>query len=343
MRAAVRNVLVTALAVGLLAWFLRGADLERVWAEMRIARRDLLAVATGLVVLSYAMRAHRWVYLLGPLGRVGLGPAFRTTVIGLALSVVLPARAGEFIRPYLLARQEGLSATATFATVVFERVLDLLAVIILLAVYLAFFDPGLAALNPAVFRAVQVGGVTMGAVAVAGFALLAVLAGHPERLHGLVLRVERVLPARLAHAVAGLARMFAEGLAVARQPSRVLVSMALSLLMWVVIAIQTWIVVRAFDIALPPEGALLVMAFLVVGVTVPTPGGVGGYHEAFRIAVTTFYAADNDVAVGAAIVAHMVSVGPGLVLGLWYAARDGMSMTGLRHLAGAARAEEAMR
>lgn len=340
MRSAIRNLLVTALAVGLLAWFLRGADFGRVWAEMRGARVDLLAASALVVVLSYAMRAHRWQYLLAPIGAVRLRPAFRTTVIGLALSVVLPARAGEFLRPYLLARQEGLSATAAFATVVFERVLDLLAVLILLAWYLAAFDPGLATVNPALFRAVQVGGLTMGALGLAGLAVLALLAGHPERLHGLVLGIERVLPARVAHAVAGLARTFAEGLAVVRQPSRVLVSVVLSLAMWIVIAVQTWLVVRAFDIALPPAGALLVMAFLVVGVAVPTPGGVGGYHEAFRIAVTTFFAAANDVAVGAAIVAHMVSVLPGLVMGLWFAAEDGMSLGRLKDLAGVARSEE---
>jgi glycosyltransferase 2 family protein len=338
--ALLRNLLVTALAVGLLAWFLRGADFARVWEEMRDARADLLALGAGLVVLSYAMRAHRWVYLLAPLGAVRLGVAFRTTVIGLALSVVLPARAGEFVRPYLLARREGLSVTATFATVVFERVLDLIAVLVLLAAYLAFFDPGLEAVHPALFRAVQTGGLTLGAVALAGLVVMALLAGHPERLHGLVLGIERVLPARIAHAVAGLARAFAQGLAVARQPSRVLVSVGLSLLMWLVIALQTWVVVRAFDIALPLAGSLLVMAFLVVGVAVPTPGGIGGYHEAFRLGVTTFFAADNDVAVGAAIVAHMVSVAPGLALGLWFAARDGMSLTGLKDLAGVARAEE---
>jgi glycosyltransferase 2 family protein len=340
MRATIRNLLVTALAVGLLAWFLRGADFERVWSEMRVARRDLLALSAVLVVLSYAMRAHRWQYLLAPLGAVRMRTAFRTTVIGLAVSVVLPARAGEFLRPYLLARQEGLSATATFATVVFERVLDLIAVLVLLALYLGAFDPGLAVLNPGVFRAVQIGGLTMGALAVVGMVVLALLAGHPERLHALVLRVERVLPARLAHAVAALARTFAEGLAIIRQPSRVLVGIGLSLLMWVVIAVQTWLVVQAFEIDLPLAGSLLVMAFLVVGVTVPTPGGVGGYHEAFRLSVTTFFAAGNDVAVGAAIAAHMVSVLPGLAMGMAFAMQDGMSLTGLRDLAGVAKAEE---
>lgn len=340
MRPALRNLAIAALAAGLLVWFLRDAEFARVWAEIRVARRDLLAVGVALVVLSYAMRAHRWVFLLAPLGEVRLRVAFRATVIGLAASVVLPARAGEVLRPYLLARQERLSATAAFATVVLERVLDLVAVLILLAIYLAAFDPGLAAVNPAVFRLVQAGGMAAGGLAVGGLVLLVLLAGHPERVHGIVLRAERV-PRRVAHAGARLVRAFAEGLAIVRQPSRVLVAVGQSLLMWLVIAAQTWVLVAAFGIALPPAGALLVTAFLVVGVSVPTPGGVGGYHEAFRLAVTTFFAADNDAAVGAAIVAHVVSVVPGLALGLWFAAQEGLSLARLGSLAGSARAEEA--
>ena len=52
--------------------------------------------------------------------------------------------------------------------------------------------------------------------------MMFVMAGHPERLHGLVLRIERVLPQRIAHVVAGFARTFAEGLAVVRRPARLL-------------------------------------------------------------------------------------------------------------------------
>ena len=52
------------------------------------------------------------------------------------------------------------------------------------------------------------------------------------------------------------------------------------------------------------------MALLVIGVAVPTPGAVGGFHEAFRIGVTTFFGAPNDAAVGAAIVLHAFSFVP---------------------------------
>jgi uncharacterized membrane protein YbhN (UPF0104 family) len=84
-----------------------------------------------------------------------------------------------------------------------------------------------------------------------------------------------------------------------------------------------------------------VQALLVIGVAVPTPGGVGSFHEAYRVAVTTFFGANNDAAVSAALVLHAVSVLTSVVPGAVVMARDGLSLAGLGRLAGAARREEA--
>ena len=67
------------------------------------------------------------------------------------------------------------------------------------------------------------------------------------------------------------------------------------------------------------------IALLVVGVAVPTPGAIGGFHEAFRFGATMFYGAPDDAAVGAAIVLHVFSIGPSLLLGLLFAAQAGLN------------------
>jgi len=75
------------------------------------------------------------------------------------------------------------------------------------------------------------------------------------------------------------------------------------------------------------------IALLTLGVAVPTPGAVGGFHEAFRVGATSFYGAPEEAAVGAAIVLHLFSTVPSLLLGLFFAAQEGLNLGGIRRLA----------
>lgn len=326
----------TALAVALVAVFLRNADLTRVWAEMQSARKDWLAAALALTALMYIVRAERWQYMLEPLGHTRFWVAFRTTVIGFAASFVLPARAGEVLRPYLLARSERLPPTAAFATIVLERLLDLIAVLMLLGLFFAVFAGAEARSAPRLFGAVAGGGAVMAPIGLTLLIGMFVVAGHPDRLHRLVLKIERLLPARIAHAVANFARTFAAGLAVVRRPSRLVFALGWSIVLWVLIAAQVWILTKAFAIEMPFAGSILLTAMLVVGVAIPTPGGVGGSHEALRLGLTSFYGVDNDVAVGAAILQHAVNFVPVIVLGLWFIAREGLTFGRLREMSASA-------
>ena len=321
------------LAVGLIAFFLRDADYSRVWAGVKSARLDFLILALLATVIAFVIRAERWQYLLAPLGPTRFSKVFKTTVIGFAASAVLPARAGEVVRPYLLARQEGLSATATFATIVVERILDLVAVLSLLAAYLLWFDPGMQSKDSAVFSAIRYGGFVMAPVAIGALVLMFFMAGHPETLHAWLLKAEHVLPASVAAAIAKFAKMFAEGFAVVRSPSRLIAALAWSGVLWIVIASCTWAVARAFGIEMPFTGGWLMAAPLVVGVAVPTPGGVGGFHEAFRIGATAFFGAENDTAVGAAIVLHAIGILPVVIGGLIFAVQDGLKLGGVTAMA----------
>jgi uncharacterized membrane protein YbhN (UPF0104 family) len=126
--------------------------------------------------------------------------------------------------------------------------------------------------------------------------------------------------------------MFAEGFGVLRRPERLLASLGWSLVMWLVICAETWLVAQAFHIEMSFAGSWLILALLVVGVAVPTPAGVGGFHEAFRLGATAFFGADNDAAVGAAIVLHAASYVPITALGLWFALRDGLNLQGIKQM-----------
>jgi len=340
MRGHLKTAVVALVGVVLVVLFLRNANLREVWAEVTRARSDLVVLAIGLTGLTYLFRAIRWQYLLAPIGHVGLGNALRTTVIGFAASAVLPARAGEVLRPWLLARKEGLSATAAFATIILERVLDTVMVLLLFGLFLLLADPDLGHGDPLAYSRLKAGGVVAALLSIAAFAGMFFLAGHPGTLKSLQAGLERVLPPRFAAAGTRFLRTFANGLAIVRQPQRLAVALVLSVPLWLSIAAAIWCVSRAFHIPLPFVGSFLVMALLVVGVAVPTPGAVGGFHYFYRLAATTFYGAPNDRAVGAAIVLHAVSFVPVAVVGLALLAREGMSLASVGNLVRTDSAEE---
>jgi uncharacterized protein (TIRG00374 family) len=329
LRTIIRTVIVIGLAIGLVALFLRNADLTLVWKSVTAARKDFMMLALAMTAVGFVIRAERWKYLLEPIGHARFRNVFRTTVIGFGASAVLPARAGEVIRPYLLARQEGLSATAAFATIVVERILDLVAVLSLLAAFLVAFDPGLEARDSAVFSAIRYGGFVMAPVAIVALLVMFFMAGHPETLHAWLLKAEAVLPARIAAAIARFAKTFAEGFGVVRRPGRLIAAVAWSILLWISIAAGIWAVSVAFGVAMPFTGAWLMLGPLVVGVAVPTPGGVGGFHEAYRVGATAFFGADNNTAVGAAIVLHAISMFPVALVALVFIIQDGVKIGGI--------------
>ena len=143
-----------------------------------------------------------------------------------------------------------------------------------------------------------------------------------ERLEAIVSEREDIIEAirKLRQAILSLNREGRE---------RLLAAMGWSVVLWITIAAGIWAVALAFRIEMPYTGGWLMLAPLVVGVAVPTPGSVGGFHEAFRLGATAFFGADNDIAVGAAIVLHAVSLGPVTIAGLIFIVQDGLNLGGL--------------
>ena len=202
------------------------------------------------------------------------------------------------------------------------------------------FDTGMASADAATFGRVKLGGALTAGVCALLLVVLFFLAGHPGTLARITTALGRLLPERAANRAVQLVRTFAEGLAIVRQPVRLATAVALSLPLWLSIALGIWLVTRAFHLVMPFTGSFLIVALLVVGVAVPTPGAVGGFHYFYRLGMTVFFAAPNDRAVGAAIVLHAVSFVPVAIAGLVLLTQEGLSLSRLGSLARSEGAEE---
>jgi uncharacterized protein (TIRG00374 family) len=318
-------LIIAALTIALLWGFVQGADWSRVWEFIQAADRVWIAAAIAMTLLGYVLRAWRWQVLLKPLGRVRFRHAFRTTVIGFTVTNLLPGRMGEVVRPYLLARAEGLEFSSAFGTIIIERTfLDLASILSLFACFLLTTTMDV----PVYLKVVGVGA---GVTAVAVLGLLVLCAGHPERLGRWAGRLAAVLPGRAAEAVTKFVRALAEGLAVMRRPGPLVAAVGLSILLWLSIAMGIWLTSKAFDLTLARLDSFLVVSYVATGVSIPTPGGLGGFEWGYREAARLL-SVGPDKATAVAVVLHAVSFLPVTLLGLFFMWQDRLTLGGMRNV-----------
>ncbi len=323
------SLAVTLLLLGL---FVRGVDAAQVWKETRSARPAWLLLCLAGSILHYGLRAARWKTLLSPAAaRVPYRLALSCTLIGYFLSAVLPGRPGEVVRPVLLAARARLSRSFALATVVLERaVLDPLTLLALLALSLLASGPGgdLPARSARLRHSVESVGALMAALLILAVVLSAWLLARRRRLLGW-LRSRLAAGPRREHWLMALER-FADGLSVLGRrrlwPRAILGSLAI----WGAVGLGMWGGARAFSADIGYLDALALSTMAAAGVAVPTPGGVGGFHLAVQIGLTTLYGVSAERSVPAALFTHLVMLLPALTVGAALTWKQGLDLSSLR-------------
>jgi uncharacterized protein (TIRG00374 family) len=317
-----------ALAIGLLGFFLSRVPLAAIGRQIAAVSPGWLAASVVLSISVFVLRAIRWIWILQPIGDVPFLPAFRATAIGFAANTVLPARAGEVLRPAILARERGLPFSAILASIVFERILDALAQLFFLGIALATGPSSgtMGSMSSGRIRWV-VAAIAATAVGVALFAV--VWRAATERFFE---RVFRIFPERMRPILQRITHAFLDGFASLKTPRLLLLVAGGSFGMWFVINVQIYCLMRAFGLDLPLTAAYVITTAAVLGLAVPTPGGVGGYHAAVQFALTDIFHVPVATATGLALIAHAVSFVPISLIGFALFAASPMRKTGLRRL-----------
>lgn len=314
------------LAAALLALFFRGVDWRALGAAFRSAEPLHLAGVVLATAVTYALRAWRLGFLLAPLARVPFAPLFSATVVGFMTGLFVP-RAGEVVRPYLISRRYPVPTSAGFASIILERLVDLITVLSLFFLYLYLLPVPPQQTTGPLLGVLKATGALTGLVVVAVLGVLLALHRHADVAVRLTERLLVPLPRRFVALVAAQLRAFAEGLAVLKaSPGHLIVILGQSVLVWLSICLGIWWNNRAFGLDLPFHTSFLMAAFLTVGVAVPTPGMVGGFHTAYLVALTEAYGIPRDTAAAAGIACHALSNLPVLVLGLAFLGREGLTM-----------------
>jgi len=330
----VKTILSLLLGALFVYWFVHKLNWLDVWAEVRKANWAQLGLALALLVGTYFVRVLRWRALLAPLARPTLGALFQATMIGFT-ALFLAGRAAEMIvRPAALSVRERVHPSASYATVMIERVFDMVMVVVFFAVNLIFFEYiARDADAMKMFTLIKLIGGFLLLVASAGIYGLSVFRRRRESaLTYLEARFNR--SGRVSSAVMSLLRHISEGLAVLHDARSLTITVSYTILLWMMVAVAHLLVVRAFGIPyadVPFTGAVFVMGLSMLGSVVPTPGGATGPFHTATAAALAFLGVDQNKAASIAIILHIVIFTPATVFGLYYLAKDGLSLARLRN------------
>jgi hypothetical protein len=276
------------------------------------------------VVLGLWLRSWRWRFLLAPVAGASARCLFASLSIGYMANTFMPAHLGEFARAWHCSRRNRLAPGSIFATIVVERLIDVLSLLLLLGLALLVFP------FPAWVR--HSGALMLALVAALSFVLL-LLKKFKQRSLAACERLLRFLPGTVAARVRGGLEQFIGGVSPLQRRGHYAAVAALSLLIWASYALTYQLLFFAFGFVaryrLPWSAALVALVITTVSVVVPSsPGYIGTFHYLCQLALGLFLVPKGP-ALSYAFVLHAISILPPFLLGLYFLARDKISLRSL--------------
>ena len=308
-----------------LALALLGIDLRRVGETLAQAEYIYLVPAAVGILLYLLARSVRWRLLLGP--EVSLVRCFWVTNVGYLVSNVFPFRLGDPARAVVIGRDGKVSAAAALSTILVERVLDMLMVVLLLMGVLPFVSEA----GSAVGAGLVAGGATLAASAV-----LLLLAFRPDWGRGVIRWVLGLMPRLDDERWMRLFDGLFEGLAPLRSGRRGLALLAWSVVTWACVVAYYWMLIRAFLSSPPVLAAPFVVCAAGLGMAAPSsPGAMGVFHAVARYGLAVPFDVPVDQAITIAFALHAFQYVLGCLLGLIGLGRESLSLGWLRTQAAA--------
>jgi len=310
------------ISLGALWLSFRGLHWAEVGSALRHANYLLLLPAAVAMFFSLYFRAIRWGVLFHPRTDLRVGNLMGTMNIGYSVNNLLPLRVGELVRAYLVGEAEGVSAAHALSTIVVERVLDVLTVVLMLILLLPFVDVPAWAATPAL-----VAGVVFLVLAV----LLATLSLARQWALAAADWCARLLPARHRTRLHEAAEAVMEGFGVLSKPVVLASSVGWSFASWLCSALMMFFVQQAFDLGVGFAAAPFVLATTALAMLVPaSPGSIGTFELVAIKGMKNVFDVGSNAAASYALVQHAVLYLSPLIVSAVYLSRERQAWRQLR-------------
>ncbi len=287
-----------------------------------------------LVLATYYGRALRWEVMVRPLRKdASLWRIFTATAIGFT-AVVLFGRAGEAVRPYLIAKKENVTFSSQIAAWVLERILDLMMILLIFGIALTQVSSSTVQPGPKARVILETGGYAAGITGVVSLALLIALRQFKGRVKDRLLDGLSFLPERFLSRIRGVLGSFEEGMQSTRDTWTTILLIVYTILEWLIIAGAFFCVCRAFPATakLGLADVVILLGFVAFGSAVQLPGIGGGMQIATVLVLTEFFGIALAPATGIAVVLWIVSFVLIVPFGLILAFHEGIQWRNLKDL-----------
>ncbi len=319
--------LITVLSAFFVYLFLKRVDfasIQRIWVSVHF----FYPLAFLLLALpQYVVRAYRWGLLLAPFKqKIAMSSLLNFTLIGFMVSYLLPGRLGEVVRPVMLAEKEGIKKSQAIATIINERLFDLLIVLIMLLAYLGL-GPGTP--SPILSRLGKLALVFSPLILLVFFVMtMANTKKFFPRTEQLVHFLARALPRRLREKFASFAVQFIKALNLNLGWAGIAKVSFFSLLHWAIILFSYWLLMRGFTgIRLDLPATVPFLAVIFLAAAIPTPGMAGSLDLASKYALTGLFGIEAQTATAFTILFHFLLLVMPIALGLLAFWREGLSFS----------------
>lgn len=263
----------------------------------------LLGVAIGT-----GAKALRWKALLGPAGtRVTIQRVLAALLAGQVLNILLPIRAGDVGRAYLLDNTE-THRGFVFGTIVVEKVIDLIVYVLLLVPIFLFLPLPDWISAPA---------LTLATITVGLVASISILMRYRDPLSQYILHALHWLPEAMSGRLERLVRAGFESVEMLRSRQVQSAVIVWSTVIWLVSILINHLVLLALDITLPFMVSVLILLVLQAGIAIPAVPGRIGVFEYLCVLTLALFGIDRTTALGYGILLHAVVFLPHLLSGLF--------------------------
>ncbi|HVM31959.1 MAG TPA: lysylphosphatidylglycerol synthase transmembrane domain-containing protein [bacterium] len=281
--------------------------------------------ALAVYLIGYVIRGYRWVILLSPIKRCHFSGLFPTLIIGFMMNNILPARLGEFYRAHLNGKKQGISRSASLATIILERLFDGLTMIVALWAALSFANlpVQVRSMPSGIQHAIQWSPWVFGAAFLCCFALLIFKKNAVAILNYFISHA----PQKHQELLTKISHAFIDGLQILQNVKESLGVMALSILAWGCEFTSYYFIAIGFSLAPTPLNlwsSALLMAVANLGILIPNaPGGIGLF-EFIGVALLLPYGIPKETAVGYMFLLHFLLLIPITLMGLYFFAKEGL-------------------